>query len=137
MAGRPLPGLGLTGFWLLGEDGWNAENDTNLLVLSALVQPRVLDIVSATPGAPADGQIYFFDDTHPTDANKVAIRDNGAWAYIAAFPGMSVYNVAEDCWYRFDGASLLVVPNHVQIDQAAYDALAVKDPNTLYYIPEP
>jgi hypothetical protein len=107
MAGRTLAGLGLTGFWALGEDDWKDANDTNLLVLSALVQPRVLDIVSADPGAPADGQIYFFDETHPTNANKVAIRDDGAWVYIAAFEGMTLYNVSDNTNYQFDGAVLV------------------------------
>lgn len=105
--GRVLPGLGLKAFFDLGEDGWNDEFDTNTLVLSALVQPRVLSILSADPGAPANGDIHFFDGDHPTQANKVAIRDNGAWVYIAAFEGMKLYNVADNTNYEFDGADLV------------------------------
>lgn len=105
--GRTLAGLGLKAFFDLGEDGWNDEMDTNLLVLSALVQPRVLSIVSADPGAPADGDIHYFDGDHPTQANKVAIRDNGAWVYIAAFQGMKLYNVDDSTNYEFDGADLV------------------------------
>lgn len=109
MPSRILPGLGLKGDWDLGEDGWKAEMDTNLIVLSALVQPRVIDVVSADPGAPANGDIYFFDETHPTNANKVAIRDEGAWIFIAAFEGMEIYSVAENKKYRFDGAVMVDV----------------------------
>lgn len=109
MASRTLPGLGLKAFWALGEDLWKDENDTNLLVLSALVQPRVLDIVSADPGAPADGDIYYFDGAHPTQAHKLAIRDNGVWVYIAAFEGMEFWNVADDTKHRFDGANIVEV----------------------------
>lgn len=108
MAGRTLPGLGLTGFWALGEDGWKAANDTNLLVLSALVQPRVISIVSATPGAPANGDIHYFDGAHPTQANKLAIYDNGGWVYLAAFEGMTLYNLGDDTEYIYDGAALAV-----------------------------
>lgn len=109
MPSRTLPGIGLKGDWDLGEDLWKDEMDTNLLVLSALVQLRVLDIVDADPGAPANGNIYFFNSDHPTQANKVAIRDDGAWVYIAAFEGLWVYNVADNTNYQFDGADLVEV----------------------------
>lgn len=107
MPSRALPGLGLIGFFDLGEDGWDDEMSNNLRVLSALVQARVLDIVDADPGAPANGDIYFFSDAHPTNAEKLAIRDNGAWVYIPAFAGMLIYNIADDTYYTFDGADLV------------------------------
>lgn len=109
MASRTLPGLGLKGFWGLGEDGWKDEMDADLRLLSALVQPRVLSIVAATPGAPADGNIHYFSAAHPTNPNSIAIRDNGAWVYVAAFEGMTFYNVADDQQYRYDGATLVRV----------------------------
>lgn len=110
MAGeRTLPGLGLTGFWDLGDDGWKAANDDNLLTLSVLVQCRVLSIVAVEPGAPAQGDIHFLNETHATQANSLAVYDNAAWAYIAAFEGLELFNVTDNKRYRFDGATLVEI----------------------------
>ena len=137
MPSRVLPGLGLSGFWALGEDGWKDGMDGNLRVLAALVQPRVISVLTADPGSPADGDIYYFGAGHPTHAHQLAIRDAGNWVYIPAFAGMEFWNVADKTKYRFDGTDLVVVPNIVLMaSQAEYDALAVKDPNTVYDIPE-
>lgn len=105
MAGRALPNLGLTGFWTLGEDNWNDENDLNLLKLSVLVQPVVDDIVAAEPGSPADGDVYILDETHATHPNEIAVRDAGAWVYIEPVAGWMVHVTAEDAFYKFSGAT--------------------------------
>lgn len=105
MAQRALPGIGLIGFWDLGFDGWKVENDGNLRILSALVQASVLSIVAATPGAPVDGDMHIFSAAHPTDANKIAIRDDGAWVLIVPREGAWVYDQATDRYYRFTGAA--------------------------------
>ena len=103
MASRTLPGIGLKGYWTLGEDGWKDENDTNLLTLSVLTRGRALDHVSTTPASPTDGQIYLFSSTHPTQANKIAVRDNGAWFYITPQSGWEMYDVAASAMRRFNG----------------------------------
>lgn len=141
MAGRALPGLGLTGDWALGEDAWKDEMDGNLRALSVLVQGRVSEIVALEPAAPAEGAIVILDGTHATQPNNVAVYDEGAWVYIAPLEGMLLYNLADDTYYTFDGAAWTAletgggIPQQV-LTQAEYDALAVKDPATLYYIKE-
>ncbi len=105
MAGRALPNLGLTGFWTLGEDNWNDENDLNLLKLSVLVQPVVADIVAAEPGSPADGDVYILDETHGTHPNEIAVRDDGAWVYIEPVAGWMVHVTAGNAFYKFSGAA--------------------------------
>lgn len=102
--GRTLPNLGLKAFFDLGEDGWKDEMDYNMLVLSVLAQATVLSKVAATPGAPANGDRHIFDETHPTQANKIAIRDDGAWVYVTPLEGWIVYNQAANYCEQFDGA---------------------------------
>ncbi|HLP67179.1 MAG TPA: DUF2793 domain-containing protein [Rhizobium sp.] len=105
MTDRALPNLGLKGFWALGEDGWNGDHDLNLLKLSVLVQAGAISKVSATPGSPTDGDVHIFDETHPTQANKIAIRDNGAWVYVTPLEGWLVYNRAANYYEKFDGTA--------------------------------
>jgi len=103
MPSRALPNLALQAFFSLGEDGWNDEMDLNLLTLSAMCQAVVLDKVSAEPGVPADGEIYLLDETEPTNPNKIAIRDNGAWVYVTPDEGWMVYNQFAGYIEQFDG----------------------------------
>lgn len=99
---RTLAGsLGLKGDWDLGEDGWKDNMDSNLLKLSVLVQARVLDLVSVTPGAPTEGQVFVFSAGHATQPNKIAAYDEGGWKYITPLPGWMVYNVTEDEYLKF------------------------------------
>jgi hypothetical protein len=104
MAERILPGIGLTAFWDLGYDGWKAAMDNNLLLASVLTQGRALSKVAVEPGAPANGDIHLLDETHATQANKIAVRDNGAWVYIAPQTGWKMYDVAAGVDRRFNGA---------------------------------
>lgn len=100
---RVLPGIGLTAFWPYGFDGYNNDLDADLRKLSALVMPAVLSRVAALPGAPTDGQIYLLTAT--ADANKIAVRDNGAWVLYAPNEGWQVYVCDEDAPYIYDGAA--------------------------------
>lgn len=104
MAARTLPNVGLKGFWGLSFDGWDAENDLNLLVLSVLVQGVFLSKEATTPGSPSDGEVYLFDETHATQANKLAIRDDGAWVYVTPQEGWKLYNQALNYFEHFDGS---------------------------------
>lgn len=105
MAGRTLPNLGLIGFFDFGENGWDDEMSENLLKLSVLTQGTVIDVVSATPGSPSNGDVYIFDETHPTEANAVAIYDDGAWFYVAPVEGWLAYDRDGNRFVYFDGAS--------------------------------
>lgn len=110
MAGeRTLPGIGLTGFWDQGDDTWKAGADENWLKLSVLCQAIAISLVAATPGAPANGDVHLFTAAHPTQPNKVAVRDNGAWVYFTPSEGWEFYNLADNLMYQFDGAAWSVM----------------------------
>lgn len=120
MAQRTLPGLGLTGYWDLGYDGWKNEMDANLRLLSALVHSKVLDRVAAEPGSPANGDMYLLTGTANVD--KIAIRDNGTWVYIPPFEGLQIWVADEDVPYRYDGAAWNADGGGYS-DEAALDAV--------------
>lgn len=103
MASRILPGAALEGFWDLGEDGWKTGMDTNLLKVSSLLQGRALDLVAALPGSPTDGDIYLLDETAGADANKIAVRDNGAWVLLVPQTGWQMYDVTLGALRTFNG----------------------------------
>lgn len=104
MAPRTLPGLGLSGFWALGEDNWKDANDINLRLLSALVQLRVKSATTALPGAPVNGDIYIVP-TGGADATKIAIRDLGAWVYVTPPEGFLAWAEDTNKFLKFDGAA--------------------------------
>lgn len=101
---RSLANLGLQAFFDLGEDGWNDEFDLNFLKLSVLTQGGFIDKVAATPGAPVDKDVYVFDETHPTQANKVAVYDVDTWKYFTPNEGWMLYNRTDNYFEKFDGA---------------------------------
>lgn len=105
MASRTLPNLGLKAFYDLGEDGWKAEQDLGILKLSVLAQAGAASKVSATPGAPTEGDVHIFDGTHPTNANDIAIYDDSTWKYVTPNEGWLVYNRAENYFELFDGSA--------------------------------
>lgn len=104
MASRTLPNLGLKAFFDLGEDGWDDEMSLNLLLLSVLVQGGVISTVSATPGSPTNGDVHLFAADHPTEPNKIAIRDAGAWVYVTPLEGWRVYDRGANALKLFDGS---------------------------------
>ena len=94
MPPRSLPGLGLQGFWTLGEDNWKDAMDANLLKASFFASPVVKGYVSTLPTANlVDGDAYIINDTstaHLSNRNNIALRDNGAWVFYAPTNGMRV-----------------------------------------------
>ena len=109
MAGeRTLPGLGLTGFWTPGTNGWDTGNDVNLRTLSALVQLAVISAMTALPGSPTDGDIYIVPTGEP-NGDDVAIRDNGAWVYLTPNDGWQAYVADTDACVYWDGAAWAAV----------------------------
>ncbi len=88
---RSLPGIGLTGFWQEGADGWKAGMDLNLLYMSALAGTAIVEsIFAALPGSPADGYITIVPGSDPTNGGKMAVRDAGVWKFITLPPGSRV-----------------------------------------------
>lgn len=102
MAERTLPGLGLTGFWDLGQDEWNTGMDANIRALSALSQLTVLSAVTTLPGSPADGDIYIV--TTGGNAQDVAVRDQGAWVYFTPVEGWRAWVRDTNKLVIFDGS---------------------------------
>lgn len=105
---RTLPGLGLTGFWNLGSNGYKTGMDTNLRVLSALVQLSVFSRTTSLPGSPSQGDIYIDPDGSP--AGQIALYDNSAWVYIEPKKGLIATVEDEDVLIWFDGASWEELP---------------------------
>lgn len=108
MPARDFPNLGLKGGYEEHEGGWADDMNSNLLKLSALTQGTVISKLSATPGSPANGDVYLFDEDHPTQANKIAIYEGAtgeeAWTYVTPDEGWLVYNQDENYYEKFNGA---------------------------------
>lgn len=104
MVQRTLPGLGLTGFWALGYDGWKDENDVNLRKLSALTVPIVKSRVTTLPGSPTDGDIYIVPHAAGSHPDEIAIRDDGAWVYLMPGEGWKAYVLDSNENVQFDGS---------------------------------
>ena len=99
------PNLGLKAGFALGENGWDDEMTLNILTLSILTQARAISKVAATPGAPTDGDVHIFSNTHPTEPNKIAARVSGAWVYITPLAGWAIYNLATGFYEDFSGVA--------------------------------
>lgn len=119
MASRTLPGLGLDGFWDLGEDGWKNGMDGNLRKLSALVQCKVINRVASEPGSPVNGDMYIL--TAGANANKVAIRDNGVWVHLTPFAGWRIWDSTFGGYVHYDGTAWI----EEQAASSDYELLAV------------
>lgn len=78
--------------------------DDNLRLLSALVHLNVISRTTTLPDAPADGAIYIVK-IGDVNANKVALRDNGAWVYVDPFEGMRAWIKDEDVFRYYTGAA--------------------------------
>jgi hypothetical protein len=98
MVTRTLPGLGLTGGFTDGEDGWGDAMNANLLTTSAVGGSYVLGRVAAVPAAPAQGDIYVL-----TTDDTVAVYDNGAWAYLPPVEGWLFYDRDAGVNVQYDG----------------------------------
>jgi hypothetical protein len=115
MVQRTLPGLGLTGFWPLGFDGWKDGMDANLRLLSAVAARRVLSRTTTLPGSPTTGAVYIVPSGAGTNPNKVAIWDGEpgaeAWVYLTPNIGLAFHVVdsGENVQYQNTGWVVPVV----------------------------
>jgi Protein of unknown function (DUF2793). len=98
MPSRILPGIGLNGFWGLGEQ-WKVGGDENWLKLSVLAQLVVESATAALPSSPDDGYIAIVPNG--AEAGKIAVRDNGEWVYLEPINGMRAWVSDVDTLYRF------------------------------------
>lgn len=100
---RTTPGLGLTAFWDLGS-GFKSGMDTNLQTLSVVTQLRAKSRTTSLPGSPSDGDIYIVP-TGDTNAEDIALRDDGTWYYITPTAGFMAYVEDEAIFCDFDGSA--------------------------------
>lgn len=107
MAKHTLPGLGLTGGYADGEDGWGSEQNANLLKISTLLQGGVINRLAAVPGSPAEGDAYIL--TAAPNANTVAVYDAAAWTYYAPVEGWLLYDRTANKFVSFDGGAWVVL----------------------------
>lgn len=105
MVARTLPGIGLKAFWDLGFNGWKDENDLNLLILSVVAGGQVLSKVATLPATPTDGDVHLLDETAGADANKLCIRDAGAWVMVTPLEGAILYDLGATTHRTFDGTA--------------------------------
>jgi hypothetical protein len=89
-----------------GEDGWGDDVSLDLLTASVLLQAGIISRVAALPGAPTNGDIHILTAT--ADAQKIAIRDEGAWVYLTPQEGWWVYDRGTNQYISFDGAAWVV-----------------------------
>jgi hypothetical protein len=126
MAGRTLAGgLALTGDWNEGEDHWKVANDLNLLKLSIIAGRVVLDRVSATPGAPVEGDVHIFKADHPTQPNKIAAYDEGAWVYLTPLEGYRLFSIADGHDYLYTVAGGWAVTPTLYYNYGSFAAAAI------------
>ena len=89
MAAQVDPRSGIKYGWVLGESGWNGENDQNLLMIGQVgFHLSVLDRdLTAPPGSPVTGDCYIPAATATGDwashEDEVAIYDGAAWVFYA------------------------------------------------------
>jgi uncharacterized protein DUF2793 len=101
---RALPGVGLYGFWTPGSSGYNTNLDISLRKASALLQCSVKSRVTALPGSPSDGDMYIVPHSAGSNADQIAIRDNGAWVYFVPTEGWKAWCQDTDEVATFDGS---------------------------------
>lgn len=109
MPARTLPGIGLTAGYSGGEDGWGPAMNTNLILLSALVQMTAVNAVDNLPVTPADGEIYVLLATAPSNPGMIAIRDDGLWRYVQPVVGWQCFVTAQNSIYRFVGGTWIPI----------------------------
>lgn len=102
MAERTLPGLGLTAFWDLGANGWNAEHDPDTRTVSVLCQCRVLSRATALPGSPTGGEVYLVPHDAVSNADEIAAYDDATWVYFVPQDGFVVFVVDDQEYVRWD-----------------------------------
>lgn len=104
MARHTLPGMGLTGAYDTGDDGWTAEMNDNLMKLSVASQLVVESMTTALPGSPTNGLIYIVP-TAGGNQWKIAVRDAGAWVYLTPITGWIAYVKDADKQVRWTGSA--------------------------------
>jgi hypothetical protein len=114
MSERPLPGLGLRGFYAPGQRDWGTSLSEDLRLLSVLVQARAASRSTPLPGSGMPGDIVIVPDAAPSHAGALALWDGdpGAedWVFLTPQPDWQVWIVDEARHVRFDGTAWVEMP---------------------------
>lgn len=114
MTVRQFPGLGLTGGWATGANGWGAAVNANLRLVSAVVGGGVLSRTDAIPGTGSAGDVYIVPSDAMAEANNVAIWDGPDteedWVYLTPQPGWTFYVIDDEESVRWSGTAWEVFP---------------------------
>jgi hypothetical protein len=102
---RTLPGIGLTGYWNLGDSTWKPAMDINLRSLSALVQLTVKTHTTALPGSPTQGDIHIVPSGAGVSPNAIAVYDSSAWVYITPGLGWRAFSDEDDAFHYWTGTA--------------------------------
>lgn len=102
---RVLPGLGITGGWAAGENGWADGVNANWLAISVYTQARALNIVDTLPTSPTQGDVYLLSEAATAKAGSVAAYDNSAWSYFTPQTGFEFYVASKSAVYRYNGTT--------------------------------
>jgi len=85
----------------------------NLLKLSTVAQLGVKSRDTALPGSPSNGDIYIVPSGG--NADKVAVRDNGAWVYFTPVAGWRAWVIDESLQVVFNGTAWVTAPEPIDI----------------------
>lgn len=77
------PNLGLETGFAENQDGWGGPYNEAMRRLDALTERLALDVVDELPGSPTDGDRYLLSAVATENANKFAVRVQGAWSFYA------------------------------------------------------
>lgn len=123
MALITLPNIGVIAGFADGDGGWGDEMNNALRLMDALINCRVVDILNAPPGSPANGSVYIVG-TSPTGAfagyvGRLAIYRaansgegvSAGWIFVDPKPGFRAYVIDDKRFYRVGSDSLWVVDN--------------------------
>lgn len=128
------PNLGLVHTFGLGFSTWNAEMDTNLKLLGAIVQVSVIDRnLTAPPGGESAGDRYI-PASLATGAwagreDDIALWDGSSWVFYTPKKGWRCYVEDEDLNIVWD-ASTWDVPSDVQTN-STHSALVAGNPHVV------
>ena len=114
MAERPLPGLGLRGFYAPGQRDWGTSLSEDLRTLSVLVQARALSRSVALPASGSTGDVHIVPADAPVHANALALWDGPPgdedWVYLTPQEGWQVWVTDEARHVRLISGAWVEVP---------------------------
>lgn len=109
MSERPLPGLGLRGFYAPGQRDWGTSLSEDLRTLSVLVQARAASRSVALPASGSTGDVHVVPADAPDHANALALWDGPPgdedWLFLTPQEGWQVWIADEARSLRYSNGA--------------------------------